>query len=158
LGSPVGNTSKVNAMKIPKTVIIIGRAHFFSFMPIKGRASIGLDLWNKLALVATNKTHSALYIFPENPTGKESSYSDPAGLAAGHIHKATEYKIPTATLKAIGTARRIIYDPIAVGLGSNELMHQFDGATVYGNRPQKPSVIAIKKSKGNIYGTSRGIM
>lgn len=145
-------------MKIPNTVVIIGRVDSISFLKKNMKKSItrslkdeGLDY-----LLATNKTHSALYLFENKSLDKKKVVKDKTGVQRGAIHTAIKYKIPTLDLKKLGNAVAIQYWSDNWE-GKNTLYrHEFNDAQFHANSYTRFSVMAITPKKGKIV-TSQGI-
>jgi hypothetical protein len=132
-------------MKIPKHVKVIGHVQSIGYLPDKHRADRDLSFWESKELAAVNDSNTAIYFFPKG---------DPKPTKRGRL-SAKAYTIPTTSLKRLGTATRIVWHWEEI---EETLWHAFEkGPVIYGDRYNKPSVLAIKHARGKIF-SERGII
>jgi len=137
-------------MKVPKNLIIIGPAHLVRYRSTGSRANYQ-DKHCADHLLASNSSHTTLYIFPNRTTGKKEV------LKSGYIHTTTKYEIPTLDLKKIGVVDSLQYSTIWWTDELTKYEHTFETtADFYANQYTRFSVMAIKLKKGKILN-NRGI-
>jgi len=140
-------------MRIPKTVLIIGKVAAITYRPTKSRSAVSLDFDAKRGdfLLATNKTHTQLYIFENVRTGKVEAVTDKSGIVKGFVHELVEYEIPTTELKNIGVILTIRYSSVWwEGGPAREYRHDFKAATLYADKYSRFKTIGIKPKKGKV--------
>jgi len=129
-------------MKVSKNVQIIGLVETIAWLPTGHKNIRSQHAYNSNIVLASNRSGTILYLFPGE---LNESYQ-------------VEFKIPTRNLKKIGTAKRIIYTS-ELWEGVEDLYHHnFRDATIYGNRLNKPLVLAIKNKTGKIVDSEEGII
>jgi hypothetical protein len=140
-------------MRIPKKVLIIGKVAAITYRPTKSRSAVSLDFEAKRGdfLLATNPTHTQLYIFENVRTGKVQAMTDAKGVVKGFIHELVEYEVPTTTLKHIGVILTIRYHTVWwEGEPAREYRHDFTKAALYADKYSRFKTIGIKTTKGKI--------
>lgn len=145
-------------MKIPSSVIVIGRVESVSFLKKNAKrpttrslADAGLDY-----ILATNRTHTALYLFQNQSYGKKKIVKDRKGVQRGAIHTEVKYKVPTLDLKKLGKAVSIQYTSDNWEGVETLYRHEFKDASFHANSYTRFSIMAITPKRGKIVNT-RGI-
>lgn len=145
-------------MKIPTSVIVIGRVEAVSFLKKNSKrpttrslSDEGLDY-----ILATNRTHTALYLFENKSQGKKKVIKDKSGPQRGAIHTEIKYKVPTLDLKKLGKAISIQYVSDNWEGAETLYRHEFKDASFHANSYTRFSIMAITPKKGKIVN-SRGI-
>jgi hypothetical protein len=130
-------------MKIPKKLNIIGSCRLMHFKTNpKSNRERSIDRWSDPLVVGVNSTHKTLYLFPRKTAGN-------AEKKHGLLY--TPYDVPSAELKPIGQAIRLIYVPTLPELGYSELIHDWpNGAKLFANNITRPTCFAIQK-RGKIF-------
>lgn len=136
-------------MKVPKSVLIIGTADLIQYT-IKGR-NRATDRWLTNYLLAVNKSHTVLYLFPNKTTGAVKRIKDAHGIQSGHLHTAVQYEIPSIDLKSIGTISCIQYSTDWWENESLKYEHVFETpAIMYADKLSRFKVIGFKLKRGKI--------
>ena len=140
-------------MRIPKKVLVIGTVSGITYKPTKSRTStsIDFDARGDEYVIATNSTHTQLYIFPNVRTGKVDAVTDDTGLVKGFIHQAVHYDVPAVTLKKIGSIVTIRYKSRWWETVQREYRHDFKkGVAFYADKYSRFSVMGIKPARGKV--------
>lgn len=145
-------------MKIPKTVIVLGHVETVTYLKKNAKRPVtrsfideGFDY-----LLATNKTHTALYLFANQEHGGKKRIIDKKGPQRGAIHTETRYKIPADVLKALGKAVSIQYWSDNWEGKDTLYKHEFKDAAFYAEKYTRFEIMGIKPKRGKIV-TARGI-
>ena len=139
-------------MKIPKNVLIVGTVSTITYQPTKSKRAefIDYDGMRETYFLATNKTHTELYIIEDVRTGKNSSVEDKRGIVKGYIHQAIELDVPKLTLKKIGKILSIRYRSVWWEGTLTEYRHDFKGNDFFADRYSRFKTMGIKAVRGKI--------
>ena len=123
-------------MKIPKRVNVIGSVLTVWYLPTKFRRLSQLDFFTDRHAIAVNSTHTILFGLPISRSKRNS--------------RETKFSIPSANLKQIGTAFKIMWRWNEI---DQTLLHSWDQdePKIYADRKTNPRVIAIKHARGIIF-------
>lgn len=145
-------------MKLPKSVIVLGHVEAVTYLKKNARRPVtksfideGVDY-----LLATNKTHTALYLFANQHYGGKKVLVDKKGPQRGAIHSEVKYKIPADVLKPLGKAISIQYWSDNWEGKETLYKHEFKDASFYAEKYTRFEMVGIKPKKGKIV-TDRGI-
>jgi len=139
-------------VKIPKNVLIIGQVCAITYRPTKARraTSVDFEAQGKEIMIATNKTHSQLFMFENVQTGKVEAVTDKSGHVKGFVHQLIEFKIPQLTLKKIGSIVSIRYKTVWWEGLLREYRHDFGTNEMYADKYSRFTTIGITTKKGKI--------
>jgi len=139
-------------MKVPKNLLVIGAFHLLEYRTkgtYKGNKPLQRSFKNYL--IATDKTHRALFIFENAMTGKKRMIADKNGKQTGYIHTGVEYEIPTTELKKVGLVESIQYTSEWWEGHLSKYEHIFTAhPALYADKTTRFTVMAIKPTKGRI--------
>jgi hypothetical protein len=139
-------------MQIPNHVLIIGVVSAMTFKTDKSKRITSIDFLprGKEMIIATNKTHTQLYIFENIQTGVVKAMTDKAGHVAGYIHQLIEFELPQTTLKKVGNILSIQYRTVWWEGVEREYRHEFNDAKLYANAYSRFKTMGIKPKHGKI--------
>jgi hypothetical protein len=140
-------------MKVPKNVLVIGSALSITYRKTGSNRETVLSLSRKSkgVLIAINKTHTALFLFPNKTTGKKQILTDRQGKQSGRIHTAVEYEIPSISLNPVGVVIAIQYSTDWWEDVFTTYGHSFETEpTLYGDKYSRFTVMGIKPRHGRI--------
>lgn len=133
-------------MRIPKQVDIIGRVTSIIFRKCNYRYHSSCSFLDRPELIATNKSQTILYLFPEKPIRQESD-------------NVVAYEVPDIELKQIAIPIRIQIITFWWEGKEKEYLHEFDdNMQLFSNRYDRPEIMAIQyKNKKKLIGP-RGLV
>lgn len=145
-------------MKIPKRVLIIGEVEFIVYAP-KGKTYVQNHHFaaKDPHIIATNPSHTALYIFPNRSRGVKKVVTDRSGDQRGFIHTEVSFDIPAINLQRIGEIHSVQYRTDWWDQEGATLQHIFQNPPeMFAEKYTRFKVIGIKSRRGKILN-DRGI-
>jgi hypothetical protein len=139
-------------MRIPKKVLIIGTVAAITYRHANSKTATSIDFESRNSeyVLATNATHTALYIFENVRTGKVKAVLDKNGICKGFQHELVQYEIPTLELKKIGSLITIRYHSMWWEGELKEYRHDFDSAQLWADKQSRFKTIGITPKRGKI--------
>lgn len=133
-------------MIMPKQADIIGRVTSLVYRKSNYRYHSSRSFLDKPELIATNKTRTILFLFPEKPIRQESE-------------NVLAYDVPDTELKQIAIPVRIQIVTFWWEGIEKEYVHDFaNGMQLFSDRYDRPSVMAIKYKNGKKLIGPRGLI
>lgn len=145
-------------MRIPKKVLIVGIVEEITYLREKAKSPVTINFSAKKGdyLLATNQSHTALFIFKSTPKGKVEIIRDSSGKQSGFLHQIIHYEIPSLELKKTGQALTIRYRSTWWEGELMEYRHDFDNTFIFSDSYSRSHTFGLKPKKGKIL-TMNGI-